>query len=240
MDSQVKERLVGAAVLVALGVWLIPSVLDGPESEPAEPESGSGLELPAAGEDAPVRTRTVELGRDAARGAVVSAPSSRTPTGAERPERPGREAASDTSARSSVQDSAQGSTQSGPARADAETTAAKADADTERADANAEIESGAAAERAPSAEAASATPAASGAQHGWMVQLGSFGEPANAERLVERASGYGYTAHVSVHSVGGRSLHRVRIAGYPSRDKAEEAIASLSAHGFVAQVVAPE
>ncbi|MDX1561366.1 MAG: hypothetical protein R3305_00470, partial [Gammaproteobacteria bacterium] len=64
MDSQVKERLVGAAVLVALGVWLIPIVLDGPDepgaSNPAA--DGASLELPAADESgAPIRTETVEL-----------------------------------------------------------------------------------------------------------------------------------------------------------------------------------
>ena len=31
MDQGLKERLVGAAVLVAIAVWLIPWVLDGPE-----------------------------------------------------------------------------------------------------------------------------------------------------------------------------------------------------------------
>jgi cell division septation protein DedD len=46
MDQGLKERLVGAAVLVAIAVWLIPWVLDGPE---APLESGaSALQLPAA------------------------------------------------------------------------------------------------------------------------------------------------------------------------------------------------
>jgi DedD protein len=62
VESQVKERIVGAAVLVALGVWLIPWVLDGTSEAPAEPEVAEQLILPAADEsEAPFRTETVEL-----------------------------------------------------------------------------------------------------------------------------------------------------------------------------------
>ena len=62
MDSHVRERIVGAAVLVALGVWLIPWVLDGPESEPAA-ASGSApeLQLPSPDSATPTRTETVDL-----------------------------------------------------------------------------------------------------------------------------------------------------------------------------------
>lgn len=62
MDRGLKERLVGAAVLVAIGAWLIPWVLDGPEqiSEPAT----TALDLPApAAENPPIRTETVVLER---------------------------------------------------------------------------------------------------------------------------------------------------------------------------------
>jgi DedD protein len=60
MDQGLKERLVGAAVLVAIAVWLIPWVLDGPEGG-AEPPSSS-LQLPAAEEPMPMRTQTLKLG----------------------------------------------------------------------------------------------------------------------------------------------------------------------------------
>jgi len=62
MDRGLKERLVGAAVLVAIGAWLIPWVLDGPQRlEPTEP---AALELPApALEEAGLRTETVALDR---------------------------------------------------------------------------------------------------------------------------------------------------------------------------------
>ena len=46
MDSRLKERLIGAAVLVALGVWLIPWLLDG-SARPRDADMAA-LELPAA------------------------------------------------------------------------------------------------------------------------------------------------------------------------------------------------
>ena len=54
MDQGLKERLIGAAVLVALGVWLIPWVLDGPSraSRARVAELGralAGARRPAAG-----------------------------------------------------------------------------------------------------------------------------------------------------------------------------------------------
>jgi DedD protein len=59
MDRGLKERLIGAAVLVALGVWLIPWVLNGPEGDGgAEPEK---LQLPAPTESTPLRTQTIHL-----------------------------------------------------------------------------------------------------------------------------------------------------------------------------------
>ena len=48
MDQHLKERLVGAAVLVVIGVLVIPVLLDGPPPDEPVPV---GLELPAAGND---------------------------------------------------------------------------------------------------------------------------------------------------------------------------------------------
>src|SRR5688500_3639648 len=59
MDQGLKERLVGAAVLIAIAVWLIPWVLDGRES-PLEPTGGS-LQVPAAEEPMPMRTQTLRF-----------------------------------------------------------------------------------------------------------------------------------------------------------------------------------
>ncbi len=62
MDRGLKERLVGAAVLVALGVWLVPWVLDGP-GRSDRPES-EALELPALTASTPLRSHTITLDND--------------------------------------------------------------------------------------------------------------------------------------------------------------------------------
>ncbi len=62
MDRGLKERLVGAAMLVALGVWLVPWILDGPgRSDPPESEA---LELPAPTASTPLRSHTITLDND--------------------------------------------------------------------------------------------------------------------------------------------------------------------------------
>ena len=62
MDRGLKERLVGAAVLVALGVWLIPWVLDGPAQ--SSREESETLQLPAPVDTTPLRSQTITLDND--------------------------------------------------------------------------------------------------------------------------------------------------------------------------------
>ena len=61
MDQGLKERLIGAAVLVALGVWLIPWVLDGKKEQVELDGSDAALRLPTPEEALPVRSQTLSL-----------------------------------------------------------------------------------------------------------------------------------------------------------------------------------
>lgn len=62
MDRDLKERVVGAAVLVGLGVWLIPWFLDGPEqSVGTEPDV---LELPRQTDASALRHQIITLNSD--------------------------------------------------------------------------------------------------------------------------------------------------------------------------------
>lgn len=62
MDSRLKERLIGAAVLVVLGVVLIPWVLDGPDGPELSGEGAdASLTLPAEVDKVPVRSQTIDL-----------------------------------------------------------------------------------------------------------------------------------------------------------------------------------
>jgi DedD protein len=81
MDQGLKERLVGAAVLVAIAVWLIPWVLDGPED--GADTQASSLQLPSAEEPMPMRTQTLKLGdasEESAQPAPAPAPAAAPPT----------------------------------------------------------------------------------------------------------------------------------------------------------------
>jgi DedD protein len=174
MDSRLKERLIGAAVLVALGVWLIPWLLDGGVRTPES--AAPGLELPAEAEATPVRAQTIRLDQRAA------------------------------------------------------STAAPAQASTV-------ADTPPATHVAASPEAQGAPPAESHAAGVWSVQLGSFGDAANAERLASRVDAFGHEAAVSDVKASGKVMHRVRLGPYATRGEAEAVKSSLSVHGFVAQVV---
>jgi DedD protein len=84
VEVALKERLVGAVVLVALGVWLIPLFLDGGEREDATTGSRP-LTLPVPAAATPDRTtKTIRLTNDtpspqpAARTATTPAPAVKT------------------------------------------------------------------------------------------------------------------------------------------------------------------
>jgi cell division protein FtsN len=79
-------------------------------------------------------------------------------------------------------------------------------------------------------------PAAAGGD--WTVQLGSFGEEANARRAAQRAGTVGYKAETSSFRSGGRTLYRVRVGPQRTRAEADATASALRAHGIDASVVA--
>src|ERR1700761_1946500 len=60
MERRAKERLIGAGILVALAVIVVPELLSGPKHEAARPDAPAQLPRPA-GEPDPVRNVTVDL-----------------------------------------------------------------------------------------------------------------------------------------------------------------------------------
>ena len=71
----------------------------------------------------------------------------------------------------------------------------------------------------------------------WAVQLGSFSNQQNAERLAAELRKQGYAAFLSKVRTGGSSLHRVRIGPQEDRDAAEAVAARLKSAGHASQVV---
>ncbi len=203
MESRLKERLVGAIVLVLLGVWLIPWLLDG-SNDTAESDSVA-LSLPSRQESVPVKTQTIDLEEErheATATRLSGAVESRTGTSASRG----------------------GASAALPAPTPVESSTAAKTAPAAKPSAS----------EPPTPAKAATKPPVEGE---WTVQLGSFGDEANAERLAGRVSTYGFDADVSPYRAGGRLMHRVRVGPQKTRAEAEAVASSLSAHGFVAQVV---
>ncbi|HUF71338.1 MAG TPA: SPOR domain-containing protein [Gammaproteobacteria bacterium] len=228
MEPHVKERIVGAAILVALGVWIIPWVLDGPDEAIEASEAVSDELLPASDDTGPVRSETVELDP------APPAPSSRAaraPDAASAAEL-ARDEASVAAAEIAGEDGSGTGDAAAPAGAGTDDRVAAVVA----ADGDAQAQPDpAAAAPARSAAAVSAT-----GRDGWAVQLGAFGDLANAHQLASRVSTYGYSAYVSEFRSGGETMHRVRVGGFDSENEADAAAGSLSAHGFPGRVISPE
>jgi DedD protein len=232
MDQGLKERLIGAAVLVALGVWLIPWVLDGEQEQVELDGSDAALQLPTRDDPVPVRTQTLSLGElqpfaDEAPAASATPPPAATETApappvaeplAARTETPAANVEEPVPATAAVEAPAAATPAPAPLPAPAPTPAAT---------------------RAPAA--ATATPATGVAAKGaWVVQVGSFGEEANAARLAQRVNTFGYKPSVSSLRANGRTMYRVRVGPFATRPQADATASALSAHGVGGQVVAAD
>lgn len=71
----------------------------------------------------------------------------------------------------------------------------------------------------------------------WAVQLGSFGERENAERLAADLRKQGFAAFLSQLATDEGQLHRVRIGPQKDRQSAEAMAQRLSSAGHAGQVV---
>ena len=92
--------------------------------------------------------------------------------------------------------------------------------------------------------ASTSTPTAASAESSeatrdqWGVQLGSFSNRENADRMVNDLVEQGFPAHVSVTSSGGRSMYRGRVGSRPSRASAARLARALAAAGHGGMVMA--
>jgi len=245
MDQGLKERLIGAAVLVALGVWLIPWLLDGRQEQVELASPSSAVRLPALDGPLPVRQQTLSLEAaksdaatteprpESAEPATPSSAAADTVVAAAEPiltptPAPAQESATPPKPAAPVQESAAPPKQSTPAPVKPIT------------DRNSpqRVASAAPAAATPSPSSPSSQPAP--ARGDWVVQLGSFGAEDNAKKLAEKAKVYGYKPEVAGFRASGRAMYRVRVGPYKSRAEADATASALSAHGFKPQVVAAD
>ena len=75
---------------------------------------------------------------------------------------------------------------------------------------------------------------------GWIVQIGSFGTQQKAEELVAKLQGKGFRAFTLAYTASGRTLHRVRVGPEQSRQKADQIAKRLEADGYQPHVAPQE
>jgi DedD protein len=208
VDALVKERLTGAIILVALIVVLVPELLSGP-IRPASRARGPA----SAAEEPPLRSYTINLTDEAHGGSGELQPQ---PSAAPSPMAPAAEPAG-------APPRARQATAAVPAERTPPTVAPPPAPPT------------------PALQQASAPPPAAAATSGtsasgYVVQLGSFANRANAERLAKQVHGFGFPVSVSRGS-GGRRLYRVQVGPTHDRAAAEQIAAKLRAQGHAGSVV---
>ena len=207
MDRALQERIIGAAVLVLVMVLVVPVFLDGPDNE------GEVLteRVPLPGQ-AEQESRTVVLDRDRTE-PVPTGQSAPEPVVAKQPAPRQAEPTTKPTPKPTSKPSSE------PGDPDPVTTAST----------NAETKKPAQAEPEPAPE-----PSATGM---WAVQLGSFGNETNAERLAAELRKAGHAAFLSQVSTADGQRHRVRIGPQKSRDAADAVAAQLKSEGLDAKVL---
>ncbi|MDH3305554.1 MAG: SPOR domain-containing protein [Gammaproteobacteria bacterium] len=197
MERALKERIIGAAILVSFVVLVVPIFLDGPPDE-TEIVSERVL-LPGQDEQ---KTQTVVLERN--RTEPVPLTSSST-------------AAADAVAAETALPKAQKAAETPPA-VEKKPEPSPAVAETEPM---------------PRVQ----TPPAASATGMWAVQLGSFSNKENAEKLAADLRKQGYAAFLSQLATDSGQLHRVRIGPQKDRESAEAMATRLAKVGHKGQVV---
>lgn len=193
MDRALKERIIGAAVLVVVVVLVVPVFLDGP------PQSGEIVSerVPLPGQAAEGETRTVVLDRDRDEPVPVPAPVTEPETERAQPVQP------ESKPEPKPETSPEPEPKPEPAKPAAQ-------------------------QPAPAGESPTGM---------WAVQLGSFGNQQNAERLAADLRKQGFAAFLSQLSTGSGELHRVRIGPQKDRESAEAMAERLAKAGHKGQVV---
>jgi DedD protein len=225
MDRRLKERLVGATILVALIVLIVPELLSGPKrpSPAPAPPAASG------GTAEPVRNVTVDLATSKATAAPE--PSAAAPASSADPAAPaGTGVDSDSASAAAVP----------PLRAGAAPSISTLKAQ-QPASPVLETESPPpiSAGNGPKSAAARETAAPDSGRHGWSVQIGSFASRDNAEKQVHRVRSRDAPVYVSSGGHGASLRYRVRIGPFADRGAAERALLKLRKAGESASLVPP-
>lgn len=211
MDAALKQRLIGAAVLVALAVIFLPMLVDGPD--PQSNPSSVPLEIPPAPER-DFETRELPLGTPGS-AAVTPAP------------------ADDPNRIVTVDADNAPRTDARPEDDAAPVASTATSIDVPSAPAATGVVAPTATATTPVAPAAEPNPVAppppvvagpaTSPGGRYVVNLGSYGNAANADALVTALKTAGLPAYAEALQVDGKAVQRVRLGSYAQRGEAEAA-----------------
>ncbi len=229
MDRRVKERLVGASILVVLIVLIVPELLSGPAPPAAARPAAAGR--PAATAPEAVRNVTVDL-------ATSKAPAGEPPDagGSSSSEPPAAQAAAASAAAASVAASGDEGNAT-PAASESPTSQPAAILPPATLPASERAAPSARVERAPQAPTNTSARAVAGGT--WAVQLGSFASRANADKLMRQLKAQGFPVYVVSGGSGSSLRYRVRVGPMADRGAAVQTAAKLKALGHASSFVPP-
>lgn len=250
MDDVLKQRLIGAAVLIALAVIFVPMLFDRSQDPMLEKALDSGMpQSPLADKE----VRRIPLNPSASR----QTPAAEAGSSAERPalampiveqqSEPTRErlALSGSGEQGSEQMPEQGigqvTEQSTELTADAAAQLAGND-QAPATDASVEVEQSPLREQVmPQAPSPSTAPIAANWSQGWRVQVASFGVQATADDIAGFLEAMGQGVRVDRIVRGESVLYRIQTGPYANRDEAQEAknLINQSVAGVAPVVLAP-
>jgi cell division septation protein DedD len=220
METRLKERLTGAAIIVALIVALVPEMFRGQ----AGPTVANSASSSSSGDGPPVRTYTIDLSNNPKSSGPLQSASESPPTPAPAPAAPAAPSPPAAAVPSPIESSP------APAPAAVASGVAPKPAAPQRA------------VRAPlAAPASSPTPAPvkapAPASGNWSVQLGLFSKRENAARMVNEAKAKGFNTAIAGPDAKGQ--FHVHVTGLTDRGAAQAVAQRLKGEGLPAVVLAP-
>ncbi|MGC3982314.1 MAG: SPOR domain-containing protein [Steroidobacteraceae bacterium] len=212
MERQLKERLIGAAVIVAAAVIILPSMFEGSGSRPAPVVATDSA---SSGQ---IKTYRVELQAPATAQPAAVAQAAPIEVPAERPQ--DELPASDVDQSNVAVASSSAISQSVASVAAVVTPKPTVVAPP----APVKVESPKQVESSKQVE-----PQVKPTAGNWVVQVGSFSAEDRAQQIVSQLKGQGYPAFAGSVKVGGKTLYRVRVGAVAERAAAESILQKLKA-----------